>query len=92
VFQLFDHIAASLADFAKEKGIASNELPLGFTFSFPLIQQGLTKGVLERWTKGFRVSEVVGNDVVTLLEEAIARRNVSLQALLYLLTLKCQNR
>ncbi|XP_069702988.1 hexokinase type 2-like [Periplaneta americana] len=71
---LFDHIAQCLATFAKDKGLVNEVLPLGFTFSFPLIQQGLTKGILERWTKGFKVSGVIGKDVVQLLEEAIARR------------------
>ena len=53
------------------------KLPLGFTFSFPLQQLGLTKGVLSRWTKGFNCEGVEGEDVVRLLKEAIARRGVS---------------
>lgn len=53
------------------------KLPLGFTFSFPLTQLGLTKGMLARWTKGFNCSGVVGEDVVQLLKDAIARRGVS---------------
>lgn len=51
-------------------------LALGFTFSFPLKQMGLTKGILERWTKGFSCSGVVGEDVVQGLKDAIARRGV----------------
>lgn len=74
--QLFDHIAACLAKFTKEEQVQSETLPLGFTFSFPLTQKGLTKGYLERWTKGFNCSNVVGNDVVQMLEDAIARRGV----------------
>ncbi|CAH0552933.1 unnamed protein product [Brassicogethes aeneus] len=72
--QLFDHIAECLATFCKEEGLEGEVLPLGFTFSFPLVQKGLTVGVLERWTKGFKCSGVVGNDVVQLLEQAISRR------------------
>jgi hexokinase len=53
-------------------------LPLGFTFSFPLEQKGITKGILQRWTKGFDCDGVVGNDVVELLKDAIKRRGVSL--------------
>lgn len=53
------------------------KLPLGFTFSFPLQQLGLTKGILSRWTKGFNCEGVEGEDVVRLLKEAIARRGVS---------------
>lgn len=64
----------------KEEKVMHETLPLGFTFSFPLSQLGLTKGILERWTKGFNCSGVVGNDVVKLLEDAIARRGVSIYA------------
>ncbi|XP_012287629.1 hexokinase type 2 isoform X2 [Orussus abietinus] len=73
--QLFDHIARCLALFVKELKLEKETLPLGFTFSFPLVQHGLTKGTLVRWTKGFNCSGVVDEDVVALLEEAIARRN-----------------
>lgn len=76
--QLFDHIAQCLALFVKDLKLEQEVLPLGFTFSFPLSQQGLTEGLLVRWTKGFNCSGVVEQDVVALLEEAIARRNVSL--------------
>nr|CAH7732668.1 unnamed protein product [Callosobruchus chinensis] len=46
--ELFDFIAECLADFANQKGVMNEVLPLGFTFSFPLVQVGLTKGILER--------------------------------------------
>jgi hexokinase len=52
-------------------------LPLGFTFSFPLRQVGLTKGFLNSWTKGLNCAGVVGEDVVRLLKEAIKRRKVN---------------
>lgn len=54
----------------------TERLPLGFTFSFPLQQLGLTKGLLVRWTKGFNCSGVIDQDVVMLLKDAIARRGV----------------
>lgn len=72
--QLFDHIAECLANFMKEQKVQKEKLPLGFTFSFPLVQLGLTKGLLVRWTKGFNCEGVVGEDVVQLLKDAIARR------------------
>lgn len=62
--------------FWKEHDVYVERLPLGFTFSFPLKQLGLTKGVLVRWTKGFNCSGVVDEDVVQLLKDAIARRGV----------------
>lgn len=78
--QLFDHIAQCLALFIKELKMEKEVLPLGFTFSFPLTQHGLTKGILATWTKGFNCTGVVGEDVVALLEAAIAKRNVSTNA------------
>lgn len=75
--QLFDHIAECLSNFMKEHTIYEERLPLGFTFSFPLRQLGLTKGILARWTKGFNCSGVVNEDVVQLLKDAIERRGVS---------------
>ncbi|VVC35408.1 Hypothetical protein CINCED_3A007830 [Cinara cedri] len=73
--ELFDHIAKCLAEFVKKHNLDSKKaLPLGFTFSFPLRQVGLTKGYLESWTKGFNCSGVVDEDVVKLLKDAIKRR------------------
>lgn len=42
--QLFDHIAHCMAIFIEENNIdKSKKLPLGFTFSFPCKQEGLTR-------------------------------------------------
>jgi hexokinase len=56
--------------------VQDEKLPLGFTFSFPCQQVGLTRGLLIKWSKGFNCEGVVGRNVVELLEEAIERRNV----------------
>uniref|UniRef100_A0A0N4ZES1 Phosphotransferase n=1 Tax=Parastrongyloides trichosuri TaxID=131310 RepID=A0A0N4ZES1_PARTI len=72
---LFDHIAKCLAEFMDENDLMNKEkLPLGFTFSFPCSQEGLTCARLCNWTKGFKASNVEGNDVVQLLREACKRR------------------
>eukprot|EP00096_Caligus_rogercresseyi_P013471 TRINITY_DN6113_c0_g1_i1.p1 TRINITY_DN6113_c0_g1~~TRINITY_DN6113_c0_g1_i1.p1 ORF type:complete len:536 (+),score=189.85 TRINITY_DN6113_c0_g1_i1:261-1868(+) len=71
---LFDHIAACLADFVTDRELGGQRLPLGFTFSFPLEQISLANAKLVRWTKGFNCSDVEGQDVVGLLQEAINRR------------------
>lgn len=72
---LFDHIAACLAKFMEEHGLKNREkLPLGFTFSFPCFQEGLTRAKLINWTKGFKASGVEGRDVVQLLRDACRRR------------------
>ena len=44
---------------------------LGFTFSFPVQQYGINKGMLMRWTKGFDIHETVGKDVCALLQKEI---------------------
>ncbi|XP_045467648.1 hexokinase type 2 isoform X1 [Harmonia axyridis] len=83
--RLFDHIADCLYKFTKEENIVNEVLPLGFTFSFPLVQKSLTTGILKRWTKGFNCSNVVGQDVVQLLLDAIERRGdikISVMAIL----------
>jgi hexokinase len=77
-FQLFDHIAECMSKFLATNEVSSAEkLPLGFTFSFPCKQEGLTKAKLINWTKGFCASGVENNDVVELLREACLRRKVN---------------
>uniref|UniRef100_A0A087XBN9 Phosphotransferase n=1 Tax=Poecilia formosa TaxID=48698 RepID=A0A087XBN9_POEFO len=71
---LFDHIADCLANFLEKMGIKNKKLPLGFTFSFPCLQTKLDESVLISWTKGFRLSGVEGNDVVSLLRKSIKKR------------------
>ncbi|POS88383.1 hypothetical protein EPUL_000125 [Erysiphe pulchra] len=44
---------------------------LGFTFSFPVNQTCINRGTLIRWTKGFDIPDVVGQDVCTLLQREI---------------------
>ena len=39
-----------------------------------LFQEGLARARLVKWTKGFNCAGVEGEDVVQLLQEAIARR------------------
>jgi hexokinase len=44
---------------------------LGFTFSFPVHQNGINKGTLIRWTKGFDIPDAIGKDVCALLQSEI---------------------
>lgn len=73
--RLFDHIAECIARFMEQEGLKQKILPLGFTFSFPCVQTGLTSSSLIRWTKGFNASNVEGQDVVKLLLDAVKRRD-----------------
>ena len=68
-----DRIASFLAESQSDIS-ASNPLPMAFTFSFPVEQKSIRSGVLQRWTKNFNVSGVVGHDVVPQLEEELAKR------------------
>ncbi|KAG8011691.1 Hexokinase-2 [Nibea albiflora] len=72
--ELFDHIVYCIADFLEYMGMKGRSLPLGFTFSFPCHQSKLDEGILLRWTKGFKASGCVGQDVITLLKDAVRRR------------------
>lgn len=72
--QLFDHIAECLATFMDKHDVRGRNLPLGFTFSFPCRQEGLTSARLVTWTKGFNCSGVEGRDVVQMLRDALERR------------------
>lgn len=51
-------------------------LHLGLTFSFPVEQTALDKGVLLTWTKGFAAKNAVGHDVVKLLQDAFDRKHI----------------
>ncbi len=82
---LFDFIADCIKRFlVGEKISGDTHLDLGFTFSFPVAQAGIASGTLVNWSKGFITSGVVGNDVVELLNKALARAglaNVTVAAL-----------
>ena len=78
---LFDHIASCLQEFVEKNGI-TEKLPLGFTFSFPVLQTGLTQGSLISWTKGFAAKGAEGADIIQLLREALARRQVSIRRIM----------
>ncbi|XP_060821601.1 hexokinase-1-like isoform X1 [Bombus pascuorum] len=72
--RLFDYLAECVSDFVISQGLQDVELPLGFTFSFPIIQHSLDIGVLVTWTKTFNCPDVVNEDAVKLLHEALDRR------------------
>ena len=76
--RLFDFIAECMKKFIdKYKMAGREELKLGFTFSFPVKQAAVASGKLACWTKGFSASNVIGEDVVRLLEEALDRKGLS---------------
>jgi hexokinase len=74
--ELWDFIAECLERFLRTHNIypLSEKLYLGLTFSYPVSQDYVDHGTLQRWTKGFNVAGVEGRNVVPMLEAAIARR------------------
>ena len=65
-----DHYAGTLK--RRKTGEQAQEIfNLGFTFSFPVNQVGINKGLLMRWTKGFDIQDAVGKDVCALLQAEI---------------------
>lgn len=59
-------------EFFKEPGAESQKpLKMGFTFSYPIDQKSLASGSLIRWTKGFKIKDTIGKDVVKLYQEEL---------------------
>lgn len=57
---------------SNEAGFREEEIfNLGFTFSFPVHQIGINRGLLMRWTKGFDIEDAIGKDVCALLQAEI---------------------
>ncbi|KAI0088406.1 hexokinase [Irpex rosettiformis] len=51
-------------------------LPLGFTFSYPCLQNKIDHGELIRWTKGFSAPNIEGRDVVDMFRQSLAKYSV----------------
>lgn len=79
--ELWEYIADCLQQFIEyhHEGEQLENLPLGFTFSFPATQDYIDHGVLQRWTKGFDIDGVEGKDVVPLFEKALQDRVSSVE-------------
>ncbi|KAL0899589.1 hypothetical protein Bca101_083550 [Brassica carinata] len=80
---LFDFLASSLQKFIEKEGkesISSQDVKreLAFTFSFPVKQTSLSSGVLIKWTKGFAISEMAGEDIAECLQGALDRRGLDI--------------
>lgn len=74
--ELWEYIADCLQQFIETHHGTTNldTLPLGFTFSYPATQNYIDEGVLQRWTKGFDIDGVEGQNVVPLFEAALKTR------------------
>lgn len=52
---------------------SGEELPLGFTFSYPCLQTRIDHGELIRWTKGFGAPNTEGRDVAEMFRKSMAK-------------------
>ncbi|KAI8121832.1 Hexokinase-1 [Lucilia cuprina] len=71
---LFNFVAECLSNFVKNLNLHMEEMPLAFSFAFPIKQKGLHEGELVGWGKNFNLPDVIGRNVVELLQEAVERR------------------
>ncbi|KAI8388245.1 uncharacterized protein BYT42DRAFT_491468 [Radiomyces spectabilis] len=76
---LCDFIAECVGAFLSEQHTStdSERLKLGFTFSFPIFQTSMNRGVLKQWTKGFACSGAVGKDAALMLQEALHKKHIN---------------
>ncbi|GAA5919567.1 hypothetical protein JCM6882_004373 [Rhodosporidiobolus microsporus] len=80
---LFDFCAECLDNFVQDhfadddgKVDLEEPLPLGFTFSYPCLQEKIDHGVLIRWTKGFGAPGAEGEDCAALFKKGLEKYKV----------------
>ena len=62
----------------QQKGLGKEEeLSLGFTFSYPVKQLSINHGILLQWNKAIDCPDVLGKDVVRLLQDALNAKGLS---------------
>ncbi|KAH0359811.1 putative hexokinase Kxk, partial [Aureobasidium melanogenum] len=77
--QLWDEVTDRMRTFIRDQKLeetATQPLPLGFTFSYPAMQDFIDHGVLQTWTKGWDVKGVEGEDVTIQLRKAMEKRQL----------------
>jgi hexokinase len=80
--ELWEYIADCLYQFVETHHgdcTKMDAIPLGFTFSYPATQNYIDEGILQRWTKGFDIAGVEGENVVPMFEAALAKRGVPIK-------------
>lgn len=85
--ELWGYIADCLQQFVEyhHEDEKLDQLPLGFTFSYPATQEYIDHGILQRWTKGFDISGVEGQDVVPPFNQALKERVRSFRPIVWTL-------
>ncbi|KAI0998931.1 Hexokinase [Podosphaera aphanis] len=78
--ELWEYIADCVKQFIESHhGTDRTTLPLGFTFSYPVSQDYIDHGKLQRWTKGFDIHDVEGHNIVPMFEKAIETSGVPIK-------------
>lgn len=81
--KLFDFCAECVKEFVEKHfgtcDAVKEPLQLGFTFSYPTIQNKIDHGELIRWTKGFDNPNVEGHDCAGMLRDALRRYDVPVE-------------
>lgn len=72
--RVFDWIAAAVARVVAGK--TAESLPLGFVYSFPARLEAIDRAFALAGTKGWRLSGLIGREVVTILQAALVRRGL----------------
>ena len=70
-FKLFDFIAVNVVRYAMK--LPERDYDVGFTFSFPVEQDGISHGRLIQFNKAYDCHDIVGLDVVKLLQERLGK-------------------
>lgn len=76
---LFSFLAECIQDFLDGAGdllTPGVKIPLGFSFSYPMVQQSVDSGFLVTWTKSYDLPDAIGRDAVQLLRDALKTRAV----------------
>jgi hexokinase len=71
-----DYIADCIDAFLTEQNLTDQHLDLGYTFSFPVLQTSINRGILKHWTKGFSCTGAAGKDPVMQLQDALLRKQI----------------
>lgn len=81
--KLFDFCAENVEEFVQkhysEEERNGEPISLGFTFSYPTIQNAIDHGELIRWTKGFGNPNTEGHDCADMLRKSLERRKVPVE-------------
>ena len=72
---MFDFLAECIDDFIKTTpSIGDEKVPLGFSFSYPMVQKSVDSGFLITWTKSYDLPDAINKDAVDLLRQSIKEK------------------